>query len=264
MGAWSSFLPGSAAVTNSERLTRSGRVMFPDRYLMHFPGLATDGTQVDFSQGIGDFTWGESLARVPLDGARQTPCARRSAGRLSTAFLPTGPGCWCRNSRRLLGWTRPRDPYGRCRSQGRVLCGRQTCSRTTPPGHGVTANSRLRMHKILDVAERDGSHPRKLATTGRANGVRWAPDDSALRFTVSDGTGHVALEEASTEPGCVVSCPTGAATRSPAAENGRPTDATSCSWCSRTDDRISGLGVSPRGAGVRWRRPFLCGSPQGH
>jgi Tol biopolymer transport system component len=47
----------------------------------------------------------------------------------------------------------------------------------------------------LYVAEWDGSHPRKLATTGRAYWIRWAPDDSALRFTVSDGGTRTSLWE---------------------------------------------------------------------
>jgi DNA-binding winged helix-turn-helix (wHTH) protein len=63
---WRWLRPRPAAITGSRPLTRSGSVMFPNRGLMHFPGLATDGTRVYYTQGAPGPSWGEKLAQVSL------------------------------------------------------------------------------------------------------------------------------------------------------------------------------------------------------
>jgi Tol biopolymer transport system component len=48
----------------------------------------------------------------------------------------------------------------------------------------------------LYIAGWDGSNPRKLATTpGRANWIRWAPDDGTLRFSLTDTKSRTSLWE---------------------------------------------------------------------
>jgi DNA-binding winged helix-turn-helix (wHTH) protein len=63
---WRWLWPRPAAITGARPLTRSGDVMFPDRWLMNFPGLATDGTRVYYTQGAIGPSWGEKLAQVSL------------------------------------------------------------------------------------------------------------------------------------------------------------------------------------------------------
>jgi DNA-binding winged helix-turn-helix (wHTH) protein/Tol biopolymer transport system component len=199
-GAWASwgwFFPGSPAVTNSRPLTRSGRVMFPDRYLMHFPGLATDGTQVYFSQGMMGSSWGEALAYVPMTG--ETP------GVMRTPF-----------QRQIVHHISP--------DRSRLLVQEQTTALGLDQGEGalwalpVAGQGPLRLGDMrahdgawsstgtqlafanghdLYLARWDGSDPRKLVTTpGRAYWIRWAPDDHALRFTLTEsGSSRTSLWE---------------------------------------------------------------------
>jgi DNA-binding winged helix-turn-helix (wHTH) protein/Tol biopolymer transport system component len=208
-GSWRWIWPRSPAVTGSRLLTRSGQVMFPDRHLMHFPGLATDGTRVYYSEA--DQSWGEKLTQVSLADGSIAPVsdglrllAFRSPSRVPTPFRrlllhhisldgskllvqeqPTALGLEVREGPL---WALPLGGPGPLRL-GDVLA--HDAAWSSDGRQLAFANGR-----DLYIAGWEGSNPRKLATPpGRAYWLRWAPDDSALRFTLTDTMFRTSLWE---------------------------------------------------------------------
>jgi Tol biopolymer transport system component/DNA-binding winged helix-turn-helix (wHTH) protein len=195
-GTWRWLWPQAAVVSGWRPLTSSGQVMFPNRYLMEFPGLASDGARVYFSQGGGGPSWGEKLAQVPLAGGTiatvSTPFRRQTVHHIS----PDGSKLLLRQHTTGFGvdaregplWALPLAEQGPLRL-GDVLA------------HDAAWSSNGRQlafanGEALYVAEWDGSHPRKLTSLpGRAYWIRWAPDDSALRFTLTDTRSSTSLWE---------------------------------------------------------------------
>ena len=195
-GSWRWVSPRSAAVTGSRLLTRSGQVMFPDRHILHFPGLATDGTRVYYSQGAAGPWWGEKLAQVSLaDGTIAvvpTPFRRLLLHHIS----PDGSKLLVQQQPTALGlevregplWALPLAGPGPLRL-GDVLA--HDAAWSSDGRQLAFANG-----QDLYIAGWEGSGPRKLVTPpGRAYWVRWAPDDSALRFTLTDTTFRTSLWE---------------------------------------------------------------------
>ena len=193
-GTWRWLWPRPAAITGARPLTRSGEVMFPDRHLMQFPGLATDGARVFYTQGAMGPSWGEKLAQVSLiEGTTAivpTPFRRQlihhispDRSRLLVQEQTTALGL---DTREGALWAVPLAGQGLVRL-GDVL------------GHDAawsSSGSQLAFAngQTLYVAGWDGSNPAKLATTpGRAYWIRWAPDDRALRFTLTDAKFRTSL-----------------------------------------------------------------------
>jgi Tol biopolymer transport system component len=190
----------SESLRESRPLTRAGAVMFPDRYLMHFPGLATDGTRVYFSRGGTDFSWGEKLSQAPLaDGPTAdigTPFGRQvlhgisaDKSRLLLQENKTSIGL---NAQEGLLWALP-------------LAGQTPFRLGDVVAHDAAWSHDDRQLAFangqdLYVASWDGSTPKKLTTTpGRAYWIRWAPDDTTLRFTVADHSFRTSLWEVRTD-----------------------------------------------------------------
>jgi Tol biopolymer transport system component/DNA-binding winged helix-turn-helix (wHTH) protein len=194
--SWRWVSPRSGAVTGSRLLTRSGQVMFPDRHIMQFPAIASDGTRVYYSQGATGPWWGEKLAQVSLaDGTiavLPTPFRRlllhhisADGSKLLVQQQPTALGLDVREGPL---WALPLAGPGPLRL-GDILA--HDAAWSTDGRQLAFANG-----EDLYIAGWEGSGPRKLATPpGRAYWVRWAPDDSALRFTLADTTFRTSLWE---------------------------------------------------------------------
>jgi DNA-binding winged helix-turn-helix (wHTH) protein/Tol biopolymer transport system component len=195
-GSWRWLWPRPAAITGSRALTRSSHVMFPDRHLMHFPGLATDGMRVYYSQGTADGSWAEKLAQVSLvDGTIAvvpTPFRRQILHHISPdrskLLVQQHTTAFGLDAREGPLWALPLAGQGPLRL-GDVLA--HDAAWSSSGSQLAFANG-----QDLFVAGWDGSNPRKLATTpGRAYWIRWAPDDRVLRFTLTDSNSRTSLWE---------------------------------------------------------------------
>lgn len=199
-GAWRSwhwFRPPTAVITGSRPLTHSGQVMFPNRALAHFPSVATDGARVYFSRGSGVPTsWGEELAQVPADGGAIAPVRTPFHRQLLHHISPDGSRLLIRQYTTAFGLEAREGPLWAL-----PVAGGGPLRLGDLPAHDAAWSSSGRQlafarERELDVAAWDGSHPRKIATTpGRANWIRWAPDDRVLRFTLTDSNSRTSLWE---------------------------------------------------------------------
>jgi Tol biopolymer transport system component/DNA-binding winged helix-turn-helix (wHTH) protein len=196
VGSWKWVRPAMPTISASRPLTRFSRVMFPDRHLMHFPGLVSDGTRVYFSQGASDPSWGEKLAQVALAGGAIANVPTPFQRQILHGISPDGAKLLVQQQTTALGlatregllWAVPVAGQGSMRL-GDVLA--HDASWSSDGRQLAYANG-----EDLYVAGWDGSNPRKLVTTpGRAYWIRWAPDDSSLRFTLTDRNFRTALWE---------------------------------------------------------------------
>jgi Tol biopolymer transport system component len=199
-GTWRWWWLRPEAVSGSRAITRSGRVMFPDRYLMQFPGLATDGARVYFSQGGTDPSWGEKLVHAPVAGGPTADVSTPFRRQILHGISADGSKLLLQENTTKLGldaqegllWALPlagQTPF----RLGDVLA--HDAAWSSDGKRLVFANG-----QDLYVAGWDASNPRKLATTpGRAYWIRWAPDGSALRFTVADRNFRTSLWELRTD-----------------------------------------------------------------
>jgi Tol biopolymer transport system component/DNA-binding winged helix-turn-helix (wHTH) protein len=199
-GTLRSLWPRTPTVSASRALTSSGRVMFPDRRLMHFPGLASDGTRIYFSQGATDPSWGENLAQVPLIGGTIAQVVTPLQRQLLHDISPDGSRLLVQQHTTTLGletregplWALPLPGQGPLRL-GDVLAHDAAWS---------SDGSQLAFGNGQDLylAGWDGRNPRKMAAVGgRAYWIRWAPDDNSLRFTLVDRSFRTSLWEVSAD-----------------------------------------------------------------
>jgi Tol biopolymer transport system component/DNA-binding winged helix-turn-helix (wHTH) protein len=196
LGIWRLVWRPVPRITSSKVLTRSGQVMFPNRRLMHFPRVATDGARIYFGQAESGPSWGKKLAHVPSSGGPISNLPTPFGRQVLHGISPDGSRLLLQGQTTTLGfetregklWALPLTGEGPVRL-GDVLA--HDAAWSSDGARLAFANG-----DDLYLANWDGSNPRKLVTTvGRAYWIRWAPDDTHLRFTVIDRNTHATLWE---------------------------------------------------------------------
>jgi DNA-binding winged helix-turn-helix (wHTH) protein len=186
--------PPSARVVRSVQLTFTGQVTWPDIEAAFFPGLATDGGRVYYTQMTGNrFT----VAQSSVGGGEFVTIRTPFNHALLLHVSPDGSRLLVRD----FDWAQQEGPLwvipavgGAPLRLGAVVAHDGAWS---PDGKRVV----FARGDELYVAVSDGSEPRKLATTpGQAFWVRWSPDGTRLRFTVVSPQGYTrSLWEVSAE-----------------------------------------------------------------
>lgn len=199
-GLWRLLWVPSEVIISSRALTTAGRVMSPDRYLMQFPGLATDGTRIYYSRGGADASFGEKLVQVPVSGGPAADVPTPFRREILHGISPDRSKLLIQQQLTSLGLDAQEGPLWAL-----PLVGRRPFRLGDARAHDAAWSSDGKQLAFanghnLYLAGWDGTNPRKLATTpGRAYWIRWAPDDTALRFTLADRNFRTSLWEVRTD-----------------------------------------------------------------
>ena len=178
-------LPQTPRVSRYSRLTNDAL----PKVVLNFPlliQLLTDGPRIYFSQAAAGL---DSLAEIPSSGAGDgsTSSIRTSfRGPLLTGISPDGSQLLATSA--LFEWDQPlwvvSLPSGTSRRLGGLVGHDASWS---PDGRTIAFAKNHELYRT-DI---DGSTPEKLATlpNGAATFIRWSPDGTRLRFTITDNPG---------------------------------------------------------------------------
>lgn len=167
------------AVTASRALTTNAKVLTPNYWLMHFPGVFTDGSRIYFSTYDGAFgvsqvsVAGGEVSRIPLP-LRGILLHVSSDGSKLLVKQVDDPG-----QQEGPLWEVP-STGGKPVRIGEIIAHDAAWS---PDRRSLVFAS----DKQISIARDDGSAPRTIAElTGLAYWLRWSPDGRWLRFTLVD------------------------------------------------------------------------------
>ena len=184
-GYRSSPLPRTPRVSRYSKLTNDPL----PKVVLNFPSLIqlfTDGPRIYFSQAAAGL---DSIAEIPSSGAVDgSPSSIRTAfrGPLPTGISPDGSQLLATSA--LFQWDQPLWvvllPSGTSRRLGSLIGHDASWS---PDGRTIVF---ARNHELYRT-DSDGSTPEKLTTlpNGAATFIRWSPDGTRLRFTITDNVG---------------------------------------------------------------------------
>jgi Tol biopolymer transport system component/DNA-binding winged helix-turn-helix (wHTH) protein len=156
------------------------------KVVLNFPlliQLFTDGPRIYFSQSAAGL---DSIAEIPSSGAVDgSPSSIRTAfrGPLPTGISPDGSQLLATSA--LFQWDHPlwlvSLPSGTSRRLGDLIGHDASWS---PDGRTIVFAKNHELYRT-DI---DGSTSQKLATlpNGAATSIRWSPDGTTLRFTITD------------------------------------------------------------------------------
>jgi DNA-binding winged helix-turn-helix (wHTH) protein len=192
-----SLSPQTPRVSRYSRLTNDAL----PKVVLNFPSLIqlfTDGPRIYFSQAAAGM---DSFAEIPSSSAvdGSTSAIRTSfRGPLLSGISPDGSQLLATSA--LFQWDQPLWvvllPSGTLRRLGSLIGHDASWS---PDGRTIVFAKNHELYR----SDIDGSTPEKLATlpNGAATFIRWSPDGTRLRFTITDLVGTLSLWQISSTGG---------------------------------------------------------------